>query len=158
MKLARLVNPRLAKKKKKRETLVMARKVHHRRRSAIVRYVRSAKPVVIRTTKLVKAKARRHIKRGSGSLFSSDRITTVGAGFAVGMLEKMDFVKNLPHLPFLGTTGTIGLGAYLLSNGGRNKFASDIATAALTVAGYQLGATGSIVGEDVDTSGYVAGW
>jgi hypothetical protein len=133
------------------------RRRHHRRHGLVVR-ARSIKPVIVRTTKVVKAHAKRHFKRGSGSLFSQDRIMTVASGFAVGMLEKLDFVKSLPHLPFIGTTGTIGMAAYLFSNGGRNKIAADIATAALTVAGYQLGATGSIVGEEVDVSGYVAGY
>jgi hypothetical protein len=131
---------------------------HHSR--ALVRHS-SPKPIVIRTTKIVKHKKRHSTRRGGGvgSLFSKDRITTVGAGFAVGALEKMAFVQNLPKLPFLGTTGTIGVGAFLIS-GGRRGMIDDVATAALTIAGYMMGSTGSIVGGDggVDTSGYVAGF
>lgn len=140
----------------------MAKRTKHRSH-ALARVVRAPKPIVIRTTKIVKAKhrkgaARRHGGGAMGGLLSKDRITTVGAGFAVGMLEKMDFVKNLPHLPFLGTTGTIGVAAFLLSDNGRNRMADDIATAALTVAGYMLGSSGSIVGEGVVGGDYVAGW
>lgn len=142
----------------------MAKKTHHRSSSrSLARVVRAPKPIVIRTTKIVKAKHKRSHGRRSGGiaggLLSKERVTTVGAGFAVGMLEKMDFVKNLPHLPFLGTTGTIGVAAFLLSDNGRNRMADDIATAALTVAGYMMGSTGAIVGEAGPVGGdYVAGW
>jgi len=143
----------------------MAKKTHTRSHSrALTRVARAPKPIVIRTTKIVKAKHRKGHRRSgggiTGGLFSKDRVTTVSAGFAVGMLEKMDFVKNLPHLPFLGTTGTIGVAAFLLSDNGRNRMADDIATAALTVAGYMMGSTGAIVGEGPGVVGgaYVAGW
>jgi hypothetical protein len=95
-----------------------------------------------------------------GGLFSKDRLETVGAGFAIGALEKMSFVQSLPKLPLIGTTGTLGLGCYLVG-GGKRGILDDIATAAFTIAGYQLGSTGAVVGGhdgDVDTSGYVAGF
>lgn len=96
---------------------------------------------------------------GLGGLFSKQRLETVGAGFAIGALEKMAFVQSLPSLPFLGKTGTLGLGAYLVG-GGKAGILDDVAMAAFTIAGYMLGSTGSIVGdgEGVDTSGYVAGF
>lgn len=143
----------------------MAKRTKSRSHShALVRAPRSPKPIVIKTTKVVHKKSKHHGRRhgggGLGSLLSKDRITTVGAGFAVGALEKMDFVKNLPKLPLLGTTGTIGVAAFLFSDGGKNRMADDIATAALTVAGYMMGSTGAIVGgaEEGDVSGYVAGF
>ena len=142
----------------------MAKRAKHRS-SALVRRASSPKPIVIRTTKVVKAKHhKRHGRRHGGgvsSLFSKDRMMTVGAGFAVGALEKMTFVQNLPSLPFLGKTGTLGVAALLFSDGGRNKTADDIATAALTIAGYMMGSTGSIVGDgggDYVAGGYVAGF
>lgn len=139
----------------------MAKKTKSR---SLARYSfpRAAAPIVVRTrtTKVVKAKHRRSSGRrhgGSmGNLFSKDRMITVGAGFAVGTLEKMTFVQNLPSLPFLGKTGTLGVAAFLLSDGGKNKTADDIATAALTIAGYMLASQGSIVGDD--PMGYVAGY
>jgi hypothetical protein len=121
----------------------------------------SVKPIVIRTTKVVKAK--KHHRRGAGragGLFSKHNITVVGSGFAVGMLEKMAFVQNLPSLPVIGKTGTIAVAAYLLS-GGRQGMALDVATSAAAIAGYMLGNQGSIVGDGADpygaTDGYVAG-
>jgi len=134
---------------------------HHKHRSHS-RALTRIKPIVVRTTKIVKAKAKHHTRRGGGmgGLFSKDRLETVGAGFAIGALEKMAFVQSLPSLPLLGKTGTLGLGAYLLG-GGKRGIVDDIATAAFTIAGYMMGSTGSIIGGDeggVDTSGYVAGF
>ena len=143
----------------------------HKQPAALARYwagrshARAPAPIVVRTTKVVKAKPkhRRHHRHGGGvsSIFSKDRMMTVGAGFAVGALEKMTFVQNLPSLPFLGKTGTLGVAALLFSDGGRNKTADDIATAALTIAGYMMGSTGSIVGDGgypQGVDGYVAGF
>src|SRR5271157_2585811 len=127
----------------------------HRSRALARRAVSHAKPIVIRTTKVVKAKVKHHTRRGGGlgGLFSKQRLETVGAGFAIGALEKMAFVQSLPSLPFLGKTGTLGLGAYLIG-GGKAGILDDVAMAAFTIAGYMLGSTGSIVGEgEVDTSG-----
>jgi hypothetical protein len=140
----------------------MAKRSSHRSKS-LARVIRAPKPIVIRTTKVVKAKrhhSRRHHGGGMGSLFSKDRLETVGAGFAIGALEKMAFVQSLPSLPLIGKTGTLGL-ACVLIGGGRKGIVDDVATAAFTIAGYMMGSTGSIVGgEDggVDTSGYVAGF
>ena len=138
----------------------MAKK-HRSHSRSLVRHS-SPKPIVIRTTKIVKHKKKHHSSRrggGMASLFSKDRVTTIGAGFAVGALEKMAFVQNLPKLPFLGTTGTIGVGAFLLS-GGRRGMVDDVATAALTIAGYMMGSSGSIVGDGsgYTADGYVAGF
>ena len=124
--------------------------------------LRTVKPIVVRTTKIVKAKVKHHTRRGGGlgGLFSRQRIETIGAGFAIGALEKMAFVQSLPSLPLIGKTGTLGLGAYLIG-GGKAGILDDVAMAAFTVAGYMMGSTGSIVGDNgdgVDTSGYVAGF
>jgi hypothetical protein len=69
-------------------------------------------------------------------------------------------VQSLPSLPLIGKTGTLGLGCYLIG-GGKAGILDDVAMAAFTVAGYMMGSTGSIVGDNgdgVDTSGYVAGF
>jgi hypothetical protein len=143
-----------------RHTWAMAKTRTRSRSHSLARFApRTSKPIVIRTTKVVKA-AKRHASRKGHSqqLLSTDRMEMVGAAFAVGILEKMQFVKDLPSLPLLGKTGTVGVAAYFLSNGGRNKMADNIASAALTVAGYMMGATGSIVGDMPEVSGYVAGF
>jgi hypothetical protein len=119
------------------------------------------KPIVIRSTKVVKPKhKRRHHANGSGGrgLMSKTRMGIVGGALAVGFLEKQGFMAQLPTLPLIGRTGTIGLAAYVLSDNGKNKFADEICTAALVIAAHELGSTGSIVGGEPQDVSYVAGW
>jgi hypothetical protein len=132
------------------------------RSHGIVRYS-TPKPIVIRQTKIQKPK--HHRRRGggghgSGTLMNKTRMGIVAGAFAVGILEKQGIMSSLPTLPFVGRTGTIGIAAYLLSNGGRNKLADEVCTAALVVAAHELASTGSIVGAEGGQPdiGYVAGW
>jgi hypothetical protein len=138
----------------------MATKTKHRSHG-IVRYS-TPKPIVIRQTKLVKPKHRRHHGSGGGSgkLMNKNRMGIVAGAFAVGILEKQGIMSSLPTLPFVGRTGTIGIGAYLISNGGKNKLADEICTAALVIAAHELASTGTIVGAEGGPPdiGYVAGW
>jgi hypothetical protein len=144
----------------------MAKGHKHKSHSrALSVYRPSPKPIVIRTTKIVKAKHRRHPRGGGGgglalgNLMSKKRLGIVGGALAFGFLEKQAMFQSLPSLPFIGKAGTIGLGAYLLSNGGRNQLADDICTAALVIAAHELGSTGTIVGADGSGEiGYVAGY
>lgn len=144
----------------------MARTKHRSKSRAMALYrPSSAKPIVIRTTKVVKAKHRRHHRHGGGGgfglggLMSKQRLGIVAGALAFGFLEKQALFQSLPSLPMIGKSGTIGLAAYLLSNGGKNKLADDIATAAFVIAAHELGSTGTIVGEDAAPDlGYVAGY
>jgi hypothetical protein len=116
---------------------------------------RAARPIVIRQTKVVKSK-KHHKRHGGGSgLLSGNRMKILGGAFALGMIQKMGIAANLPKIPLLGETGTIGLAAHFL--GGGSRLAEDIATAAFAIAAFELGSTGSIVGEGVE-GGYVAGF
>lgn len=140
------------------------KKTHHRRAMSLYR-PSAPRPLVLKTTKIVKA-ARRHIRRhhshafSMGGLFNKTRMGIVAGALAFGFLEKQAFFQNLPSLPLIGKAGTIGLGAYLLSNGGRNKLADDVATAALVIAAHEFGSTGTVVGDAGDGGGigYVAGY
>jgi hypothetical protein len=125
------------------------------------------RPIVIRTpAPVVKhhKKGRKHHGGGGslglGGLMSKQRIGIVTGAFVVGLLEKQGLMQQLPALPFIGRTGTIGVGAYILSNGGRNRLADDVCTAALVIAAHELGSTGSVVGAAGEYHGvdYVAGW
>lgn len=115
------------------------------------------RPIVVRSTKIVKAKVKHHKKHGGASRGLTDkrRMGIVVGGLAVGFIQKQGI--KLPELPLLGQAGTIGLAAYLVSDGGKNKLADEICTAALTIAAYELGSTGSIVGEDEGGGGFVGG-
>jgi hypothetical protein len=120
------------------------------------------KPIVLKQTRTIvkhtKHKKRHHHAGGMRGLVDPARIGIVVGGAAVGFLQKQNL--NIPHLPVLGQAGTIGLAAYLLSDGGKNRIADEICTAALTVAAYELGSTGQIVGGDETPggAGFVSGF
>src|SRR5580698_8440610 len=133
----------------------MAKHKHTRSKSrAMALYRPSSKPIVIRTTKVVKAKRHHRHHRGGGGSFglgglaNKQRIGIVAGALAFGFLEKQALFASLPSLPLIGKSGTIGIAAYLLSNGGKNKLADDICTAALVIAAHEFGSTGTIVGEE----------
>jgi hypothetical protein len=116
---------------------------------------RTIKPIVIRQTKVVKHKKTKHHRGGAGGLLSGNRVKIMGGAFALGLLQKSGIAANLPKIPLLGETGTLGLAAHFL--GGSSPLAQDIAMAAFAIAAFELGSTGAIVGGDVD-GGYVAGF
>jgi hypothetical protein len=119
-----------------------ARRTHH------------ARPIVIRQTKVVK-KGKKHHKShhgGLGGLIGGNRGKVMMGAFAVGLIDKTGIAANLPKLPMLGEHGTIALALYLLGGKSGSGLVSDACTAALTLAAYELGHTGSIVGGD-----YVSG-
>jgi hypothetical protein len=136
--------------------------------------VRARPPMIMRLpAPIVKVKKTKHKRHGHGGggrdLMNKERMGIVVGSFAVGILEKQKLLDSLPALPFIGKTGTIGIGAYLLSNKGHNKLADEVCTAALVIAAHELASTGTIVGQvegagggagdapAVDV-GYVAGW
>jgi hypothetical protein len=67
-------------------------------------------------------------------------------GAALGFIEKM--FPNLPTVPVIGRAGTIALGAYLLSKRGGMPIMRDVALAGAVIAGYQIGLTGKVSGDD----------
>ncbi len=70
-------------------------------------------------------------------------------GAALGFLEKT--FPNLPTLPVIGRKGTIALACYYFSKGkGGHSLLRDVAIAASSIAGYELGTSGRISGDDVD--------
>jgi hypothetical protein len=123
----------------------------------------SPKPIIIRMKSAPPKKHhkvhRKHSRGGVMDLFGGNRGKILMGAFAVGLIQKQGFAANLPKIPLLGETGTIGLAAHFLG-GGKPGIIQDIATAAMTIAAYQLGNTGSItgVGDVPDVSGYVAGF
>lgn len=68
----------------------------------------------------------------------------------MGFVEKQ--FPSLPTIPILGRAGTIAVAAHFLSKqGGQTSgIARDVALAGAAIAGYQLGLTGKVSGEDVD--------
>ena len=148
----------------------MARSKHrshkHKHSTAMVLHRRasSAKPIVIKQTKVIKHKAKRRHSGGGGGglglgkLFSDKRVQVVLAGLGVGFLEKQTFYASLPSLPFVGKKGTIAIAAQLVGG----KLGDDVPTAALLLGAFECATTGKVSGEyvagEVDGVGYVAGF
>ncbi len=110
----------------------------------------SVKPVVIRTTKVVKAKKKHHGGGGGGGiggLFSGENKQMMMAGAVLGFIDKSNFVASLPKLPFLGEHGTIAVAAYMLGGKGPG-IARNVAKGALFLSAYELVKQGSISGDD----------
>ncbi|HBZ71783.1 MAG TPA: hypothetical protein DEP35_19470 [Deltaproteobacteria bacterium] len=125
----------------------MAKRSSHRRTSLARRTV-SVKPVVIRQTKVVKAKHRRHGRAAFGGFLGAGQTEMLIAGAALGFLDKSSFVASLPKLPFLGEHGTIAVGAYMLSRSMRNPILGNIAKGAMFLSAYEMVKQGSITGDD----------
>lgn len=69
--------------------------------------------------------------------------TAIG-GLAYGFVEKQ--FPNLPTMPMLGKSGTVAAAMYFLNPS--NNILKDMGIAAAAIAGYQLGATGKVSGDD----------
>jgi len=122
-----------------------------RTRTSVVRYTapRTARPIVIRTSGGTSRKRRhRTHHRGDGVLSQQRLISLALGGAAFGFIEK-SFGANLPTLPIIGRAGTITLVAYYFSKGRAGGILKDVARAGAVLAGYQIGTTGKIAGEDV---------
>jgi len=124
---------------------------HTRSRSrSLARRAVSVKPVVIRTTKVVKAK--RHHRHGGRSAFGgflgAGQVEMLMAGGLLGFLDKSSFVASLPKLPFLGEHGTIAIAAYMLGRNMHNPILANVAKGAMFLSAYEMVKTGSISGDD----------
>lgn len=120
------------------------------RSRALALYRPAPKPIVIRTTKMVKAKHHRKHHRSSG-FTEKHRMGAIVGGAVMGLLDKSGI--DLPTLPFLGKAGTVGVAAWAVGKYMRSPWAEDLATGMLSIAAYELAKEGSISGVD----GYVAG-
>ena len=67
-------------------------------------------------------------------------------GFALGFVDK-SWPATWPTIPVLGKAGTIALAAAAVHKYARVGFAADVAIAAATIAGYEMGSKGSISGD-----------
>ena len=124
----------------------------HKTSSALAKVIPMAtpRPIVVSQTKVVKAKGR-HKHHGShtgAGLMNKGRMGIVTGALALGFIDKQNL--PIPELPIIGRAGTIALGAYFLSDNGRNKFMAELCTAAMAVAAYEMGNKGSIVGDPGD--------
>lgn len=79
-------------------------------------------------------------------------------GAMYGFAVKSGMIAKLPAIPVLGRTGTAAILLDYWSRHGGGQLAHRAARAAAAIAGYQLGAEGSIQGlDDAATPGSLAG-
>lgn len=123
-----------------------------RRKSTATQIVRAV-PVrtpapIIRVSAPRPAKEKKKHRRRRGGSSSGGGISHLAkhaaGGFAFGYIQKT--FPNLPTLPIVGQAGSIALLAHYMR--GKFPLASEIATAAAVIAGYQLGHDGKVQGED----------
>jgi hypothetical protein len=135
----------------------MARRRRTRSRSApLVRTVRAPAAQVIRVSAPAPVRRRTRVRRAIGNALNTQRVLALGlGGLALGMIEKA--LPNLPTIPMLGRKGTLALACYWFSRGQSSGILRDIAIAASSIAGYELGTTGKISGDyDSDVRGVAA--
>jgi hypothetical protein len=71
--------------------------------------------------------------------------TVAMGGLGVGLLERF-IGDKIPTLPYIGRKGAIALGIYFMNP--TSPMLRNVGIAAAAIAGYQLGAVGSISGDD----------
>lgn len=134
----------------------MAAKTKSRNRTVVVQSPKAAAPI-IRVTAPRAAPVTRRRRRRSGSRVSGDAGSfknQIGAGiggFVFGYIETK--FPNLPTLPIIGRAGTVAVACHFLRKQGGFGHAPlirDVGMAAAVIAGYQLGKTGKISGDEVD--------
>lgn len=135
----------------------MAAKRKTSTRTVVVAQPKAPSPI-IRVSAPRAAPITRRRKRSGGHRVSGGGGTPkdmIGAGIGgavYGFVEKQWGAK-IPTIPILGRAGTVAVVCYFArKQGGMGKSAlvRDLGMAAAVIAGYQLGSTGKISGEDVD--------
>lgn len=74
-------------------------------------------------------------------------------GALFGFMVKQGWIAKLPAIPLVGRTGTAAIALHFLAKRGGGEYVKRAAVAAAVIAGYQLGSTGSILGEDASAEG-----
>lgn len=68
-------------------------------------------------------------------------------GAIVGFSVKQGWLQKLPAIPIVGRMGTAAFLLHWWAKRGGGEYVRRAATAAAVIAGYQLGSTGSIMGQ-----------
>ena len=121
-----------------------------------MRSVAPPRPIVIRAPKATTTHVKKHHRRGKSSGFGEKhRVGAIVGGAVLGLVEKSGVA--LPHLPYLGQAGTLGVAAWAIGRYMHSPWAEDLSTGMLAIAAYELAKTGSIAGEVNGFDPYVAG-
>lgn len=135
-----------------------AKKTKSRTRTVVVQPSRAAAPIIKvsapRAAPVTRRRRRRVGGRASGGGGGGGFKHQIGAGiggFVFGYIESK--FPNLPTLPVVGRAGTVAIACHFLTKQGgfgHAPLVRDVGMAAAVIAGYQLGKTGKISGDDVD--------
>lgn len=133
-----------------------AKRKRNTTRTVVVAQPKAPSPI-IRVSAPRAAPITRRRKRSGGRVSGGggtpkDMIGAGIGGAVYGFVEKQWGAK-IPTIPILGRAGTVAVVCYFArKQGGMGKSAlvRDLGMAAAVIAGYQLGSTGKISGEDVD--------
>lgn len=128
--------------------------------SARVRVVRSAPRAAAPIIKIAQPRApatthrrrrghsrRRSTSRGFGGAALESGIGDAIGGALFGFAVKQGWVAKLPAIPVVGRTGTAAIVLHFVAKRGGGEYVKRAARAAAVIAGYQLGSTGSILGD-----------
>lgn len=121
----------------------MAAKTTTSRAIAPYRGPSRAAPIVITKTRTVHAKKKAHRKSGA-SMSKKSALGVAIAGFILGHVDKAG--TAIPTIPMLGRAGTVAVGLYFL--GPKAGIMRDAMMAAAAIAGYEMGSTGKILGQE----------
>lgn len=132
----------------------MAAKRKTSTRTVVVQPAKAAAPIIRvsapRAAPLAKRRKQHRSRTSSGGGFK-DMIGAGIGGAVFGFVETK--FPNLPTLPIVGRAGTIAIACHFIHKQGgfgRSALVRDVGMAAAVIAGYQLGKSGKISGDDVD--------
>ncbi len=90
-----------------------------------------------------------------GGILSNESMQMAIGGAVYGFAVKSGVIAKLPPIPVFGRTGTAALLLDYWGRHGGGQLAQRASRAAAAIAGYQLGSTGAITGDDATTPGSV---
>jgi|WetSurMetagenome_2_1015567.scaffolds.fasta_scaffold23732_4 hypothetical protein len=128
------------------------KKTASRTRTVVVQPAKAAAPIIRVSAPRAAPITHRRKRRVSGSAQGGGLKDMVGAGVGGAVFGYIEtHFPNLPTLPVLGRAGTVALACHFLRKQGgfgHGALVRDVGMAAAVIAGYQLGKTGKIAGDD----------
>jgi len=141
----------------------MAAKRKSSTRTVVVSQPKAPSPIIRvsapRAAPITRRRRRSGGSRVSGSGTPKSLMGAAIGGAVFGFIEKQWGAK-IPTIPVLGRAGTVAVICHFIGKQGgmgRSQLVRDVGMAAAVIAGYQLGGTGKIAGDDVDGMDVVGG-
>jgi len=131
----------------------MAAKTKSRTRTVVVQPAKAAAPIIrVSAPRAAPITHRRKRRVGGASSQGGGFKDMIGAGIGGAVFGYIEsHFPNLPTLPVVGRAGTVAIACHFLRKQGglgHGVLVRDVGMAAAVIAGYQLGKTGKIAGDD----------